>query len=279
MDERDPLLREKKADGPTPDRQEGRPAARIDLNCDLGESFGAYTLGRDAEILPYVTSANIACGFHAGDPSVMRRTVRLALAAGAAIGAHPGLPDLAGFGRRNMDVTADEVYAMTVYQIGALEAIVRAEGGTLRHVKPHGALYNMAAARADLAEAIAEAVYRTNPGLTLLGLAGSESTRAAERLGLRTAHEAFADRGYRADGSLMPRGLPGALIGDAGIAAARVVRMALEGRVSTPEGEDVPLRADTVCLHGDGEHALEFARRIRAACEGAGIEVRPVGDV
>lgn len=268
---------EKKADRPTPGGPADRPAARIDLNCDLGESFGVYTLGRDAEILPYVTSANIACGFHAGDPSVMRRTVRLALEAGAAIGAHPGLPDLAGFGRRNMDVSADEVYAMTVYQIGALEAIVRTEGGTLRHVKPHGALYNMAAARADLAEAIAEAVYRTNPALTLLGLAGSESTRAAERLGLNAAHEAFADRGYRADGSLVPRGLPGALIGDAAEAAARVVRMALEGRVSTPEGEDVPLRADTVCLHGDGAHALEFARRIRAACEAAGIEVRPAG--
>ncbi|OWA35527.1 lactam utilization protein LamB [Saccharibacillus sp. O16] len=250
--------------------------ATLDLNCDLGESFGAYSMGRDAEILPYVTSANIACGFHAGDPSVMRRTVRLALEAGAAIGAHPGLPDLVGFGRRNLDVSAEDVFAMTLYQIGALEAIARAEGGTVRHVKPHGALYNMAAVRRDLAEAIAEAVYRANLALTLFGLANSELTRAAERLGLRTAHEAFADRGYLADGTLMPRGLPGALIVDAEIAASRVVRMALEGRVQTPDGQDVPLRVDTVCLHGDGEQALLFASRIRAACEAAGIEVRAV---
>ncbi|MDO3411554.1 5-oxoprolinase subunit PxpA [Saccharibacillus sp. CPCC 101409] len=249
----------------------------LDLNCDLGESFGAYTLGLDAEILPIVSSANIACGFHAGDPSVMRRTVRLALEAGASIGAHPGLPDLAGFGRRNMSVSAEDVYAMTVYQIGALEAFVRAEGGVMRHVKPHGALYNMAAARSDLAEAIAEAVYRVNPALTLFGLANSELTAAAGRLGLRAAHEAFADRGYRADGSLVPRDRPGALIEDAGEAAARVVRMALEGRVTTPEGEDVPLRADTICLHGDGAHALEFARRIRGACEAAGIAIVAAG--
>ncbi|OWR28457.1 lactam utilization protein LamB [Saccharibacillus sp. O23] len=250
--------------------------AALDLNCDLGESFGAYSLGRDAEILPYVTSANIACGFHAGDPSVMRRTVRLALEAGVAIGAHPGLPDLVGFGRRNMDVSAEDVFAMTLYQIGALEAIARAEGGSVRHVKPHGALYNMAAVRRDLAEAIAEAVYRANPALTLFGLANSELTRAAGRLGLRAAHEAFADRGYLADGTLMPRGLPGALIADAEVAASRVVRMALEERVRTPDGQDVPLRADTFCLHGDGEHALLFASKIRAACEAAGIEVRAV---
>lgn len=247
----------------------------IDLNCDLGESFGAYTLGRDAEILPYVTSANIACGFHAGDPSVMQRTVKLALEAGVAIGAHPGLPDLAGFGRRAIDVSASEVYAMTVYQIGALDAFVRAEGGTLKHVKPHGALYNMAAARADLAEAVAEAVYRVNPALTLFGLANSESTRAAERIGLRVAHEAFADRGYLADGSLVPRGLPGALIADAKTAAARVVRIVLEGRVSTPDSEDVELLADTICLHGDGEHALTFAREIAEACRTAGVMVKP----
>jgi len=249
--------------------------ASIDLNCDLGESFGAYTLGRDAEILPYVTSANIACGFHAGDPSVMQRTVKLAMEAGAAIGAHPGLPDLAGFGRRTIDVSASEVYAMTVYQIGALDAFVRAEGGTLKHVKPHGALYNMAAARANLAEAIAEAVYRVDPALTLFGLANSELTRAAERIGLRAAHEAFADRGYLADGSLVPRGLPGALIDDAETAAARVVRIALEGRVSTPDGEDAEVRADTVCLHGDNEHALAFARQIAEACQIAGVTMKP----
>ncbi len=258
------------------ERAGGKSREKIDLNCDLGESFGAYSIGRDAEILPYVTSANIACGFHAGDPSVMRRTVQLALEAGAAIGAHPGLPDLAGFGRRNMEVSADEVYAMTVYQIGALEAMVRAEGGRLRHVKPHGALYNMAAVRPELARAIAEAVYRTRPELILFGLANSELTRAAEQIGLRAAHEAFADRGYLANGTLMPRNLPGALITDIGQAAQRVVRMAREGCVSTPEGEEVPLRADTICLHGDGGHALEFARRIREACEAAGIEVAAV---
>ncbi|NGZ77218.1 LamB/YcsF family protein [Saccharibacillus alkalitolerans] len=247
--------------------------ARIDLNCDLGESFGAYTLGRDAEILPHVTSANIACGFHAGDPSVMRRTVRLALEAGVSIGAHPGLPDLVGFGRRNMDVSADEVYAMTLYQIGALEAIARAEGGVLRHVKPHGALYNMAARDAALADAIARAAARVDAGLILFGLSGSELIRAGREAGLRTASEVFADRTYLPDGSLTPRSRPGALIGSDDEAIAQVLRMIAEGRVRSADGADVEIAADTVCIHGDGPHAADFARRIRQACEEAGIRV------
>ncbi|MCQ4087682.1 LamB/YcsF family protein [Saccharibacillus sp. JS10] len=251
--------------------------AYIDLNCDLGESFGAYSIGQDAKILPYVTSANIACGFHAGDPSVMRKTVQSALQAGAAIGAHPGLPDLVGFGRRNMAVSAEEVYAMTVYQIGALEALVRAEGGVLRHVKPHGALYNMAAKQTDLAEAIAEAVYRTNPALILFGLANSELTRAAERSGLVVAHEAFADRGYQADGSLMPRHLPGALIEDMDIAAKRVVQMVMERKISIGSGQHLQIHADTICLHGDGAKALAFAQRIVEACEQEGVVIRAFG--
>ncbi|WP_172253187.1 LamB/YcsF family protein [Saccharibacillus deserti] len=249
----------------------------IDLNCDLGESFGAYTLGRDAEILPYVTSANIACGFHAGDPGVMRRTVRLALDRGTAVGAHPGLPDLAGFGRRNLAVSPEEAYDLTVYQIGALEAFVRSEGGRLRHVKPHGALYNMAARDAALADAIARAVLRVDSRLVLFGLSGSELIRAGEEAGLETAAEVFADRTYRSDGSLTDRSRPDALIADEDQAAAQVLRLIREGRVSTVDGEEIGMAADTVCIHGDGPNAPAFARRIRLACEQAGIRVSAAG--
>ncbi|GGO04791.1 LamB/YcsF family protein [Saccharibacillus kuerlensis] len=247
----------------------------IDLNCDLGESFGAYRIGRDEEILPYVTSANIACGFHAGDPGVMRRTVRLALDSGTAIGAHPGLPDLAGFGRRNMAISPEEAYDLTVYQIGALNAFVRSEGGKMRHVKPHGALYNMAAQHAELADAIARAVLNVDPGLILFGLSGSELVRAGQAAGLRTASEVFADRTYQPDGSLTPRSRPDALIVNHAEAIAQVIRMIAEGRVRTTVGEDLAIDADTVCIHGDGPHATEFARQIRSACEMAGIILSP----
>ncbi|SDX58849.1 LamB/YcsF family protein [Hymenobacter psychrophilus] len=254
------------------------PTLTIDLNCDLGESFGAYSLGQDEAILPFVTSANIACGYHAGDPAVMKRTVRLALHHGVALGAHPGLPDLVGFGRREMAISPEEAYDMTVYQMGALLAFVRAEGGTLHHVKPHGALYNMAAVSPALAEALAEAVYRVAPEACLYGLAGSALTRAGEKLGLRTAHEVFADRSYQPDGTLTPRRQPGALLTDPAEAEAQVLRMVREGRVRAQSGEDVVIRADTVCLHGDGPHALEFARRLRAALAAADVAVQmPAG--
>ena len=247
------------------------PLLTVDLNCDMGESFGAWTLGSDAAILPFVTSANIACGFHAGDPSVMKATVRAALKHNVALGAHPGLPDLAGFGRRNLAISAEEAFDMTVYQLGALAAVARAEGGTLHHLKPHGALYNMAATSAPLAEAIAEAVYKVQPELTLYGLANSELTKAGEKLGLRTAHEVFADRTYQADGTLTPRRQPDALISDASTAVAQVLRLVQTGRVRSQQGPDVALRADTVCLHGDGAHALDFAQQLQQALRAAGV--------
>ena len=239
----------------------------VDLNCDLGESFGAYTMGLDEEILPFVTSANIACGFHGGDPGVMRKTVLLAL---------PGLPDLIGFGRRNMEITSQEAYDMVVYQIGALEGFVKAAGGKMQHVKPHGALYNMAAKKQELAEAIAEAVYKVNPELILFGLSGSELALAGERIGLRTAHEVFADRTYQADGALTPRKQPDALITNQEQAVAQVVRMVKEGTVLSQQGAQVAIKADTVCLHGDGAHALVFARHIRRILAQENIAVRSV---
>lgn len=245
----------------------------VDLNCDMGESFGAWTLGQDAAVLPFVTSANIACGFHAGDPGVMRQTVRAALGHHVAIGVHPGLPDLVGFGRRNIDISAEEAFDMTVYQLGALGAVARAEGGQLHHLKPHGALYNMAATNAALAQAIAEAVYRVQPELVLYGLAGSELTKAGERLGLKTAHEVFADRTYQANGTLTPRRQPDALVTSADAAVAQVLRMVREGRVRSQQGPDVAIRADTVCLHGDGAHAVEFAQRLHGALREAGVRL------
>jgi len=249
----------------------------VDLNCDMGESFGAYKLGHDEEILAYVTSANIACGFHAGDPGTMRKTVRLAMEHGVAVGAHPGLQDLVGFGRRRMDITPQEAYDIVVYQIGALWGFVKAEGGSLSHVKPHGELYNMAAKDARLAEAIAEAVYKVDPELILFGLAGSELVKAGQRIGLRTASEVFADRTYQADGTLTPRREPGAVITDENQALAQVIRMVKEGKVQTLQQVNVPIRADTICIHGDGPKAAEFARNIRAALTEAGIAVRAVG--
>lgn len=247
---------------------------KVDLNSDLGESFGAYTMGCDKEILQTVTSANIACGFHAGDPVVMRRTVQTALACGCAVGAHPGMPDLVGFGRRNLAVSADEAYAMVLYQVGALQAFVKAAGGRLQHVKPHGALYNMAAKDAALAEAVAAAVYDAGPELILFGLAGSELIKAGEARGLRTASEVFADRSYQPDGSLTPRRLPGAMITDEEQSLKQVLQMVQRGSVTALSGETIPVKADTICVHGDGPKALAFSGRIKRALLEAGIEVR-----
>ncbi len=249
---------------------------RIDLNCDMGESFGAWELGADEAVLPYITSANIACGFHAGDPSVMRRTVRAALGHGVAIGAHPGLPDLVGFGRRALDITPEEAYDLVVYQVGALLGFAQAAGARLAHVKPHGALYNMAAGDVALSEAIAAAVRDVDRSLVLFGLSGSQLVAAGERAGLPTAAEAFADRNYTAEGALVSRKRPDALVGDPREALARVIRMVREGRVRAVDGSDLPLRADTVCIHGDGPHAAELARTLRQGLEAAGIRVSAV---
>lgn len=249
----------------------------VDLNCDMGESYGVYALGNDDAILDLVTSVNIACGYHAGDPRTMRRTVAGALEKKVAIGAHPGLPDLAGFGRRNMSISPDEAYEMTVYQIGALEAFVRAEGGRMHHVKPHGALYNMAAQQDKLAEAIAEAVYKVNPELVLYGLSGSKLIAAGERAGLRTASEVFADRTYCRDGSLTPRQEPDALIHDPAIAAAQIIQMVKSGTVISREQIEVKLKAETICIHGDGEHALAFARQIRELLQKQGVRLEANG--
>lgn len=246
---------------------------RIDMNSDMGESFGAYKLGRDSELLSVVTSANIACGFHAGDPASMRTTVQTAIEQGVGIGAHPGLPDLVGFGRRNMDVSPEEAYDMVVYQIGSLYGFVRALGGSMQHVKAHGALYNMAALNAKLAEAIAEAVYDVNPELILFGLSGSELVKAGNKLGLRTASEVFADRTYQDNGTLTSRRQPDAMIQEASKSVEQVIRMVKEGKVRSQQGTDVDIQADTVCIHGDGPHAVEFAETLRRALTEADITV------
>jgi UPF0271 protein len=245
----------------------------IDLNCDLGESFGRYTLGADAKIMPFITSANIACGFHAGDPSVMQATVFLTKQFGVAIGAHPGWPDLQGFGRREMTVSPEEVEALVLYQIGALAGFAKAEGLDLRHVKPHGALYNQAAKDAALAESVARAVKRFSAGLILVGLAGSELVKAGAALGLRVANEAFPDRGYNPDGTLMSRKLPGAILENPQEVAANAVRLAREG-IRFEEQTVIP---ETLCLHGDNIRAAENAKLVRDELRKAGVDLAAMG--
>ncbi len=254
-------------------------ARTIDLNCDMGESFGAWTMGEDTAVMPHLSSANIACGFHAGDATVMRRTVRLALAHGVAIGAHVSLPDLQGFGRREMKVSPAEAHDFVLYQVGALAAIARAEGAALAHVKPHGALYNMAARDRALADAIATAVRAFDPALVLFGLSGSALPAAGVAAGLGVAHEVFADRGYRADGSLVPRGAPGALIADPEVAAARVATFADGASIAAVDGTPLALLADSVCLHGDHAGAAAFAAALRARLDALGVAVRAPGRV
>ena len=251
---------------------------KVDLNCDMGESFGAYKMGNDEEILDYVTSANIACGFHAGDPSTMRKTVQLALEKNVGIGAHPGLQDLVGFGRRNIALSPQEAYDLTVYQIGALSGFIKAEGGQLQHVKAHGALYNMAVKNAALSEAIAEAVYKIDPELVLFGLSGSEIIKAGEKIGLRTANEVFSDRTYQPDGSLTPRIQSNALITDPQIAIDQVIRMVKENKVATVGNADAELRAETICIHGDGVNAFDFAIQISKSLKAAGIDISKVSE-
>ena len=249
----------------------------IDLNCDMGESFGRWELGADAEILPHVTSANIACGAHAGDAAVMRRTLRLAKQHGVACGAHPGFADLAGFGRREIPITPADAADLVLWQIGALEAIARSEGVALRHVKAHGALYNMAARDAKLADAIAAAVAQFDRSLLFFGLAGSGMLESGRQAGLTVAAEGFADRAYEPDGSLTPRSVAGSVIQDAGEVVARAVRMVREARVVARNGAEIPLKADTICVHGDTPGAANLARALRAGLEEANIRVTPAG--
>lgn len=249
---------------------------KVDLNCDMGESFGVYRLGNDEAIMDFITSANIACGFHAGDPATMRKTVQLALEKNVGIGAHPGLQDLVGFGRRNLSLSPQEAYDLVVYQIGALSGFVQAEGGKMQHVKAHGALYNMAAQNASLSEAIAEAVYKIDPELILFGLSGSELVKAGEKIGLRTAGEVFSDRTYQADGSLTPRSQPNALITDTATALEQVIRMVKEQKVISIQQQEIQIKADTICIHGDGATALDFAAAISSSLADAGIDITKV---
>ncbi|MBE0430262.1 MAG: LamB/YcsF family protein [Dehalococcoidia bacterium] len=250
---------------------------KLDVNCDIGEGFGIYRLGFDEEIMPFISSANIACGFHAGDPMYMRRTVRLAEAAGVAIGAHPGLADIIGFGRREMMVSPDEVRDYVTYQIGALQCFTAAK--KLQHVKPHGALYNMGARNEELARAVAGAVRDADPDLILVGMAGSAWIRAGRDLGLRVAREAFADRAVNTDGTLVPRSVRGAVIHEMEDVMARVVRLVTEGRVTAITGEEVEMPADTICLHGDTPGAAELARTLRQRLEAAGVTIVPMGSL
>ncbi len=246
---------------------------KVDLNCDLGESFGNYKLGLDGEVIKYISSANIACGYHASDPLVMSETVKLAKENNVSIGAHPGFPDLMGFGRRNVAVSPAEAKAYILYQIGALDAFCKANGTKLVHVKPHGALYNMAASDIKLAKAICEGIYEYDKNLIILALSGSKMIEAAKDVGIKYASEVFADRAYEDDGSLVSRRKEGAVIHDEDLAVSRVIRMIKEKKVTTISGNDITISADSVCIHGDNEHALEFARKMRAAFEKEGIVV------
>ena len=248
----------------------------VDLNSDIGESFGAYTLGMDSDVLTHVTSANIACGWHAGDPLVMEKTVEKALENQVGIGAHPGFPDLMGFGRREMKITPAEAKTYVIYQVGALAAFAAAAGTRLQHVKPHGAFYNMAAKDASLADAIAQGVKAVDDRLILMGLAGGQLVKAGEKAGLKVASEVFADRGYNPDGTLVARGQPGAMIEDTALAVERVIRMVTEGRVQAVTGEDLTIQADSICVHGDGPQALAFVRDIRKGLEEAGVHIQPL---
>lgn len=252
---------------------------KVDLNSDLGESFGRYTIGSDDRIIPLITSANIACGFHASDPVVMMKTVNMVKEAGTGAGAHPGYPDLMGFGRRNMNVSHEEAKAYTLYQISALGGMCKAAGVKLSHVKPHGAMYNMAGKDYELSKAICEAIKEYDPSLIVMGLAGSQMVKAARDMGLKTAEEVFADRAYEEDGSLVARSKPGAMIEDEDEAIARVIRMIKEGKVQAITGNDIDIKADSVCVHGDGEKALLFVEKIRNALTDEGIEICPLEEV
>jgi UPF0271 protein len=246
---------------------------KIDINCDMGESYGAWKMGADAEVMPFISSANVACGFHGGDPATIRQTVKLAVDHGVAIGAHPSLPDLQGFGRRVMKISPQDMYDLVVYQAGAVEAFARAAGARLHHVKCHGALYNMAAIDEGLAEAMARAVKDLGGAVILYALSNSVMMTVGKKQGLHVAGEVFADRGYSDDGTLAPRGKPGAMIEDANVAAERALAMIEKGYVTSLSGKPVPVSPDTLCLHGDQPGAVSFAKAIRKAFSEHGISV------
>jgi len=252
---------------------------KVDLNSDLGESFGNYQMGQDAFIIPLISSTNVACGFHAADPVVMTKTIAHVKKANIAIGAHPGFPDLMGFGRRNMNLTFEEAKAYVQYQVAALMGMAKAQGLTLAHVKPHGALYNMAAVDDELARAICEGVKELDDELIILGPSGSAINRVALDLGLKVASEVFADRAYEEDGTLVNRNKAGAFIHDENEAVLRVIRMIKEQKVKTITGKDISIQADSICVHGDGEKALLFVEKIRAGLKVAGIEIAPLAEV
>ncbi|MCP1100972.1 UPF0271 protein [Aequitasia blattaphilus] len=253
--------------------------AVVDLNSDLGESFGNYTCGQDSELISLISSANIACGFHASDPLVMMNTVREAREKGIGIGAHPGFPDLVGFGRRNMEVSQRELKAMVLYQIGALQAFCHENKVKLAHVKPHGAMYNMAGKNPEMARTICEAIGELDKSLILLAPSGSEMEKAAKEIGMPFAKEVFADRAYEDDGSLVPRGRTGAMIEDEDEMIRRVITMIKSGKVETISGKEISIQADSVCVHGDGKAALKFTARIRKELVAAGIEIKSLKDI
>jgi len=252
---------------------------KIDLNCDMGESFGAYKLGMDEKIIQHITSANIACGWHAGDPMVMDKTVKMAVEYGVGVGAHPGYPDLLGFGRRNMDCTPDEIRNYVVYQIGALQGYCKVYGTRLRHVKPHGALYLTAVVNEEVARAVAEAIVSIDSNLLYVALAGAKGemmTRIGNDVGLKVIYEAFPDRAYTPEGNLLSRREPGAVIKEPGEVTERALRMVLEKRVIAVDGSSIPFEVDTLCVHGDTPTAVELTKSIREALESEGVELSPM---
>lgn len=251
----------------------------IDLNSDLGESFGAYKIGKDEDIIPLVSSVNLACGFHAGDPDVMAKAIDLCKKNEKSVGAHPGFLDLQGFGRRNMSLSASEVKNLVLYQIGALHAFCKSRGIALQHVKPHGALYNMAAKDYAMAKAICEAIAEFDSSLILLALSGSKMIEAAKDVGIPYASEVFADRAYEDDGSLVARSKPRAMIEDEDEAVARVIQMIKNHKVKTVSGKEIEIYPDSVCVHGDSEKALLFVKKITRALNGEGIEIKPIEEV
>lgn len=252
---------------------------QIDLNCDLGESFGNYKIGMDEEVIPLISSANVACGYHASDPIVMQKTIAMTKKFGTAVGAHPGFPDLMGFGRRNLSISPAEAKAYTLYQLGALDAFCRTQGVKMQHVKPHGALYNMAAKDYELARGICEAIYEFDKELIVLALSGGELVRAGQDIGLRTALEFFADRAYEEDGTLVNRRKEGAVITDENEALARVVRMIKENKLTAITGKDISIKADSVCVHGDGVKALEFVKKIREKLTDEQIAIKSLAEI
>ncbi|MBN2033837.1 MAG: 5-oxoprolinase subunit PxpA [Deltaproteobacteria bacterium] len=253
---------------------------KIDLNSDVGESFGNYKLGMDEDVIPLISSANIACGFHGGDPSVIRSTIALAKKYGVSPGAHPGFPDLLGFGRRNMDASLQEIKDYIAYQVGAIQAFAAIEGLRLQHVKPHGALYNMAVKNTAIWDAVAEVLSRLEPRLILVVLAGTnreDLLKIGSRHGIRIAFEFFGDRAYNPDGSLVSRREPGSVIHDRELAASRVLKLVKEGRVEAKDGTEIELAADTICVHGDNPEAVALTRKIRETLIAEAIEIAPLG--